>query len=115
MPRYMFQVSYTGDSWKYQVGTREDPRARITQLASAVGGRVMDVYYSFGDYDLVVLLEMPSDEAMAGHVLAALAGGSMKATRVTPLLTVDQGLKVMEVASTAGAGYHPPVRTRLDG
>ena len=109
MPLYMFQVSYTGDSWKYQVEAREDPRERISQLAAAVGGQLRDVFYAFGDYDLVVLLEMPNDEAMAGHVLAALAGGSMKATKVTPLLTVEQGLKTMEVASKAREGYHPPV------
>ena len=47
----------------------------------------------------------------AAFSLAATAGGSVKAIKTTPLLSVDQGITAMKRADEIGRNYHPPVPT----
>jgi uncharacterized protein with GYD domain len=109
MSLYLIQATYTSESWKHQVQTRENPHDRIPPLAEELGGRVVNIFYAFGDYDLVLLAEMPNEEAAAAFSLAATAGGSLKAIKTTPLLAVEQGLNAMKQAAEAGKRYRAPV------
>ena len=76
MSLYMVQVAYTSESWKHQVNKRENPLERVGALAEAAGGRLVNLYYSFGEYDIVGLMDMPNEESAAAFSLAANAGGS---------------------------------------
>lgn len=109
MPHYLFQGAYTSESWKTQVQRQENVRDRIRPLVDGLNGQISALYYSFGDYDVVAILEMPSEEAAAAFALAVAAGGSLKTFRTTPLLTVEQGLGAMRKASEAGGAYRAPV------
>ena len=111
MPLFMFQGAYSSDSWATQVQDQPDPVARIGRLAEACGGRLESLFYSFGEYDIVLILDMPDDEAAAAFALAGSAGGSLKAARTTKLFTVEQGLSAMRKAAEAGKTYTPPVST----
>ena len=62
MPRYLFEAAYTNDSWATQVKSRENVVERVRPLAEGLGGRVLDAYYAFGEYDVFVLLEFPTNE-----------------------------------------------------
>jgi uncharacterized protein with GYD domain len=73
-----------------------------------LGGRLESAYLSFGDYDVVVIAEMPDHASAAAFSLATSAGGALKAIKTTPLLSIEEGLEAMRKA--AGAGYHPPGR-----
>lgn len=64
-------------------------------------GRVISFYNSFGDYDVVLIAEMPNNEAAAGLAMAASAGGAIKAVKTTPLMTVQEGLDAMRKADKA--------------
>jgi len=109
MPRYLFQAAYTSDSWATQVKNQPDPHDRIRPLVEACGGKLESVFYCFGDYDLVLITDMPDDESAAAIALAAAAGGSLRASQTTKLLSVDQGLSAMRKAAEAGKVYTPPV------
>jgi uncharacterized protein with GYD domain len=109
MPLYMFQAAYTSDSWSAQVQNRQNPIDRITPLVEACGGRLETFFYAFGDYDIVLVIDMPDDESAAAVALAGVAGGSLKASQTTKLLTVEQGLSAMEKAQEAAKSYTPPV------
>jgi uncharacterized protein with GYD domain len=112
MSLYMFQAAYTSESWKYQVETRENAQQRVGSLADGVGGKLNNIFYTFGDFDILILAEMPNEETAVAFSLAASAGGSVKAIKTTPLLTVEQGLQAMGKASAAGTRYHAPVPDR---
>jgi len=49
-------------------------------LARRLGGEMKELYMTMGGYDLVVLLEMPSDEAAAKFALTAGSGGAIRTT-----------------------------------
>jgi len=109
MPRYLFQAAYTTDSWAMQVKNQPDPLERIRPLIEACGGKLESLFYSFGDYDLVLITDMPDDESAAAISLAAAAGGSLRSSQTVKLLTVDEGLNAMRKAAEASKVYDPPV------
>jgi len=78
----------------------------IHPVIECLGGHLESAYLAFGDYDVVVIAEMPDNSSAAALFLAASAGGALKAVMTTPLLTIEEGLEAMKKA--AGAGYRPP-------
>ena len=106
MPSYLLQAAYTPEGWAAQV---KNPQNRIEAIRPAIeglGGKIVAAYYSFGEYDLAVITEMPDNTAAAAFSIAAAAGGAVKALKTTPLMTVDEGLEAVRKASQSS--YRPP-------
>jgi uncharacterized protein with GYD domain len=108
MARYLFQASYTSEAWAAQVSHPQNRMDVIRPVIERLGGRLESAYLSFGDYDVVVIAEMPDHVSAAAFSLAASAGGAVKAVKTTPLMTIEEGMEAMQKA--AGAGYRPPGR-----
>jgi uncharacterized protein with GYD domain len=108
MARYLFQASYTSEAWAAQVSHPQNRMDVIRPVIERLGGRLESAYLSFGDYDVVVIAEMPDHISAAAFSLAASAGGAVKAVKTTPLMTIEEGMEAMQKA--AGAGYRPPGR-----
>jgi len=106
MPHYLLQVAYTPDAWAAQL---KNPQNRIEAIRPAVeglGGRIECAYISFGEYDVMAVLDMPDNVTAAAFSIAASAGGAVKAAKTTPLMTMEEGIAAMRKAGTAG--YRPP-------
>ena len=106
MPHYMVQAAYTVGAWG---GLVKDPQDRAEALRPAIerlGGKLVSFYMSFGEYDAVVIVEMPDNVSAAAVSIAAAAGGAVKAIKTTPLMTVQEGMEAMRKAGQAG--YRPP-------
>jgi uncharacterized protein with GYD domain len=106
MPLYMIQFSYTSEAWAALAKNPENRAEGISALAQKMGGRLVDVYYCFGEYDGVVLAELPNDTAATATVIAAVAPGHVKATRTTRLMTVNEAMAAMKQAG--GVAYAAP-------
>ena len=52
-------------------------RAKAIELAGALGGEIQDVYVTMGQYDLVVVLDAPNDEAEAKLILQVGMQGNL--------------------------------------
>ena len=108
MPRYMHQFSYTHESMKVLAETPQDRRAVAEQLVAAAGGKVIDMYFCFGDYDGVVITEFPSNVDAASVAMAAGASGAFANMKTTVLITMDESTEAMakigRVADYAGRG-----------
>ena len=106
MPYYMVQASYTGEAWGAQI---RNPQNRIEQLRPMIegmGGTLESGYYTFGEYDVMAIVQFPDNQTAAGFSLAASAGGAVKGIKTTPLMTAHEGMEAMRKA--AGSGYRPP-------
>jgi uncharacterized protein with GYD domain len=99
MPRYMYQFSYTPEAWAALLRNPTDRTAGVKGLIEGVGGKLIDFYYTFGDYDGVVIFETPDNASQAGAVLSAFAAGHIKAGKTTVLLTVQEGVEAMRKGS----------------
>ncbi|MCH8062776.1 MAG: GYD domain-containing protein [Chloroflexi bacterium] len=106
MSKYLFQLAYTGDAWTAQVKNPQSALNRATTVIESLSGKIESLYYAFGEYDLIIITDMPSDVNAAAVSLAVSAGGAVKSMQTTPLMEVDEGLAAMRAAATAT--YSPP-------
>lgn len=90
MPLYMTQFSYAPEAWSALARQPEDRSLALGRLAEGLGARLVNLYYSFGDYDGVVILEAPDNVTAAAVILAAVGPGHVKAIKTVPLLTVEE-------------------------
>lgn len=106
MALYLLQAAYTSDAWAAQI---KDPRNRIEDLRAMIADtdvNILDAWYAFGEYDLILLIEAPGNTDAAATAIAAAAGGAVKALKTTVLMSVDEGIDAIRKAG--GLGYRPP-------
>lgn len=106
MPLYMTQFSYTPEAWAALLRNPEDRAAAVKKLSEQFGGKLVALYYAFGDYDGVIINEAPDDVTAAAVILAAVSPGHVKSTKTTRLLTVEEAMEAMRKAG--GATYRAP-------
>src|ERR1700730_13576586 len=93
MPVYMYQAAYTPESWAAQLKNPQNRVEAVVRAAcEAVGGKLVGGWYCFGDYDLVIIADVPNNESMTAIALAIAAGGAIKAAKTTVLMTGAQGV-----------------------
>ncbi|MGA2569377.1 MAG: GYD domain-containing protein [Terracidiphilus sp.] len=105
MASYLVQVSYTPEALSALIAKPQDRSGAIGKVIEKLGGKQIGSWMAFGDYDLVMVLEMPNNVSAAALALAAAAGGSCKTVKTTPLLSIAQGLSALKKAGTSG--YKP--------
>ena len=104
MPKYLVQGSYTDQGLKgllKEGGSKR--RMMVEKLAEEMGGKLDVFYFTFGDDDFVIILDLPSNIDMAATAIVAQASGMVK-SRVTVLMDpkdVDQAVQRKVV-------FHPP-------
>ncbi len=107
MAYYMLQTSYTPESLAYQVGNPQNVVKRTETVIGNLGGKLICTFYSLGDYDLLQIMELPDSASAASVAIMAAAGKALKSTKITVLMTVEEGLEAFKKA--ANAKYKAPV------
>jgi uncharacterized protein with GYD domain len=105
MPYYLIQVGYNTSGLTGLVKEPQDRIEKVRPAIEALGGRVESGYYAFGDYDVVLICEMPDNSAAAAMALAVGAGGTVGSYRTTVLLTPEEAVEAMTKAGTSS--YKP--------
>ena len=101
MPLYMTQFAYTSETWAALAQNPEDRSEAVSNLAEAMGGRMVSFYNSFGEYDGLAIFEAPDEGTAAALAMAAASPGHLKAIKTTVLLTVEEGMEAMRKAGEA--------------
>lgn len=105
MARYLYQLAYTAENWAAQLKNPENRIEKVRPSVEQLGGKIIDAYYAFGEYDIVVILDFPDNTAAAAFALAVASGGAAKAAKTTPLMTIEEGMEAMRKG--AGSTYTP--------
>ncbi len=108
MTQYLYQLAYTPESLAAQIKNPQD-RLEIVgkQLTDAVGAKIVGGGYSFGEYDISIIIEAADDVTMAAVAVAIAAGGAVKAAKTTPLLSGPQWVAALKKAPAVSAQYRP--------
>jgi uncharacterized protein with GYD domain len=97
MPKYLIQASYTTEGIQGLVkDSASGRRADVQSAVKAVGGKVEAFYYAFGADDVVIILDLPDNITAAALGLTTSGSGAVR-VRTTPLLTVEDVDKALEV------------------
>ena len=102
MPHYLMQVAYTPEGWQTLV---KNPQNRIEAVRPAVdrlGGKIENAWYCFGDYDVVLIVQMGDNVSAAALSIAFASGGALKAVKTTPLLSAAETVEAMKKAAVSG-------------
>jgi uncharacterized protein with GYD domain len=106
MAQFLLQVAYTPEAWAKLIAHPENRIETLNPLLQKLGGKFVQGWFCFGEYDLIGVIEMPDNTGAAAFSLAASAGGAVKAIKTTPLMSMEEGLDAMKKAGTLG--YRPP-------
>ena len=108
MPLYMYQAAYTAESWAAQM---KNPQNRVEsvgrQVTEAVGGKMIGGWYCFGDYDVILIVDVPNIESMAAIAVAIAAGGAIKSSQTTALMTGPELVAALKKSESVVKGYKP--------
>jgi uncharacterized protein with GYD domain len=110
MPLYLSQVAYNEEGWQALVANPQNRLEAIRPVVDKLGGRIINAYFAFGDYDFVLISEFPDNVSAAALAIAAAAGGAVKSMKTTPLMEAAEGLEAIRKA--AGSGYRAPASAR---
>ena len=100
MALYMVQAAYTAEAVATMTKNPQDRSVPVRELAQKLGGRLIGLYFCFGEYDAVSLIEMPDDNAALATSLAAVTPGHVKAIKTTRLFTVEETMEAMRKAGS---------------
>ena len=110
MAYYLLRAKYAQDSMNALVQRPEDRMLTTTRLLKEVGGRLHYYFFSFGEYDIVLLFELPDNVSAAALAMTLSAAGTVTATETIPLLTMEDAIDAMNRAREASGIYVPPGR-----
>ena len=108
MPLYMYQAAYTAESLAAQLKNPQNRADAVGRAAfEAVGGKLVGSGYCFGDYDLIIVADVPNNESMAAIALAIAAGGAVKSAKTTVLMSGAEAVAGMKKADAVAKVYKP--------
>ena len=104
MAKYLIRASYTATGTKgllKEGGTAR--RAAVEKAIQGLGGTLEAFYFSFGEADVVGIIDFPDPTAAAAFSLQVNATGVVQLS-TTPLIEPD----AMDKASKKSVKYRPP-------
>lgn len=105
MTVYIAQGRYTAAAMKGLVAKPEDRMGEVKGLIERAGGKLIDYYITFGDYDFILIYSAPSPVASFSAGAIAAAGGSVTDLKTTIGLTTEEARQGYEMAHKAAAQF----------
>lgn len=63
-------------------------------MVEKVGGKLIGGYYTFGEYDVVIIIEAPNDESVMSLMLKVGSAGNVR-TKTLKAFTTEEGIKII--------------------
>jgi uncharacterized protein with GYD domain len=110
---YMLQFKNAPQASKAMIESPQDRSVPVRKLVEGFGGRLLGYYfYPPGEYDGMVIAELPDEVAADALALTVSSTGNTLKLNLVPLITAEQGKAVMEKAKETRTGYTPPTETK---
>jgi uncharacterized protein with GYD domain len=106
MTKYVVLFSLTAEAVKGFVAKPSDRVAIVRGLVESEGGRLESYYWMFGQYDGLVIFELPDSKAAAALSLAITSTGTFAKYETHELVEPDE---LAEIAERAGGMSYQPV------
>src|SRR5213592_4962344 len=101
MPHYLHQVAYSREGWQALLASPQDRIEAVRPAVEKLGGKIKSAWFAFGEYDVVLVTEMPDNVSAAGIAIAFAGGGACK--------SVQEAVQAMKKAGESG--YRPATAT----
>jgi uncharacterized protein with GYD domain len=108
MAFYLYQLSYSKDAIKAMVANPSDREAAARKLIEALGGKLHHLFFAFGEYDVICLIEGVDDTMAAAGALAVASTGTVTKSATIKLMTSTEAMAAMATAGKVTGAYKPP-------
>ena len=105
MALYTYQAAYTAESMAAQIKDPQDRIEAVRPALEAVGAKILVGGFPFGEYDVLVVYEAPDDTTAASVAMAIAAGGALRSSKTTRLLSGQEWTESLRKAQ--GSAYRP--------
>src|SRR4026208_1130326 len=97
MPRYIVLLNWTAQGIKNVKDTVKRAKSFENAVEKA-GGKSLGFYYTIGRYDMVAMVEAPTDEAMASILFSLGSLGNVR-TETLKTFSTDETANIIEKLS----------------
>ena len=108
MLRYVSFFSYTGEAWDRMIKQPGNRAHAARTLIEEIGGKMEAFYWMLGDWDGLVIYEMPDVAAAAAFSGRVTSSGLLKSVSTHQLISSGEGHEALLKAISAGGAYQPP-------
>lgn len=108
MAFYLYQLSYSKEAIKSMVASPSDREAAARKLIEALGGKLHHLFFAFGEYDVICLIEGPDDKMMMAGAAAVASAGTLSKSSTIKLMTSADAMAAMALAGKVTGAYKPP-------
>jgi uncharacterized protein with GYD domain len=95
----MIQFSYNSETVGKLLKNPEDRSKAVGKLIEKLGGKMLAFYYCYGDYDGVIIANMPDQISGLASTMISYAAGGTTSIKTTILITVQDAMAAMKKAS----------------
>jgi uncharacterized protein with GYD domain len=106
MPKYVALFKLTSDSVAGMIKKPSDRKKAVAAAAKSAGGKLLDYYWMFGQYDGLAIFEFPDSRKIASFMLAVGGRGALAHLETHEL--IDAGDIEGILAESKGITYTPP-------
>jgi uncharacterized protein with GYD domain len=108
MPLYITRGNYTPQAIHGLVAKPQDRSEAVSALLRSAGARLVQMYFTTGDSDFLLIAESPSEQEVLSAMLAAGGSGAVTNLTTSLALTTAEMMAVFEKAQRVAADYRPP-------
>jgi uncharacterized protein with GYD domain len=108
MIRLVTRGRLTQNYAKNLLAAPEDREPAVRKLIEAVGGKVLNFYFTTGDSDFLLISEVNDAESIIASLLAASAAGAISDVTTARAWTGAEFKAIADKASKAASAYRVP-------
>ena len=98
MAYYLVQVAFSPEAWGAMLKKPRMHLEDLRPLLERLGGKLESCWLAFGEYDALLICQLPDQTSAAALSMAASAGGAIRAIKTTPLMTVEESADALKKA-----------------
>jgi len=107
MPLFITQGRFTREYIKGGLAKPEDRHAAISRICEQAGGKLVSLYFTLGQYDFVVVSEMPDAKTASVLALVAAGGGGIEGSVTTQAFTSAEAREMFRRRARSRAATGP--------
>src|SRR5438132_3720316 len=107
MALFITQGRFTREYISGGLAKPEDRHAAIARLCEQVGGKLVSLYFTLGQYDFIVISDMPDAKAASILAFVATGGGGIEGSVTTQAFTTAEARDMLAAAGRIADSYKP--------
>jgi uncharacterized protein with GYD domain len=107
MSTFIIQGNYSQDAMRGMLANPENREDAVARLFKEIEGKLLAYYVTFGQYDFLVVVEAPDEQAVLAALAVVAATGGVTNLCTTTALSTKEAKKAFEAAGKFSEKFRP--------